>query len=127
MSIHFTLFNVFLRKITRFRYKDFAEEVKKETALGESSLKSIDISISEIRFTIIFKCFLIKLAAIRITPKKMIRIREKYIVKLNSAFFKGSFLLILRFPWEQQYLYRHKQKVKEYCFRLHKLPVKQRQ
>ena len=30
MSIHFTSFNVFLRKITHFRYKDFAEEGKKK-------------------------------------------------------------------------------------------------
>lgn len=35
MSIHFTSFNVFLRKITRFRYKDFAEEGKKETNFTE--------------------------------------------------------------------------------------------
>ena len=30
MSIHLNSFNVFLRKITHFRYKDFAEEGKKK-------------------------------------------------------------------------------------------------
>lgn len=35
MSIHFTSFNVFFRKITHFRYKDFAEEGKKRTCPHE--------------------------------------------------------------------------------------------
>ena len=39
MSIHFTSFNVFLRKITRFRYKDFAKEGKKETNFTERAVK----------------------------------------------------------------------------------------
>ena len=37
--MHFTSFNVFLRKITRFRYKDFAEEGKKETNFTERAVK----------------------------------------------------------------------------------------
>ena len=39
MSIHLNSFNVFLRKITRFRYKDFAEEGKKETNFTERAVK----------------------------------------------------------------------------------------
>jgi hypothetical protein len=39
MSIHFTSFNVFLRKITRFRYKDFAEEGKNKPISQRERLK----------------------------------------------------------------------------------------
>lgn len=47
MSIHFTSFNVFFRKITRFRYKGFAEEDKKETNFTERAVKKRPVLLKE--------------------------------------------------------------------------------
>ena len=47
MSIHFTSFNVFLRKITRFSYKEIAEEGKKETNFTERAVKKRPVLLKE--------------------------------------------------------------------------------
>ena len=47
MSIHFTSFNVFFRKITRFCYKDFAKEGKKETNFTERAVKKRPVLLKE--------------------------------------------------------------------------------
>jgi hypothetical protein len=47
MSIHFTSFNVFFRKITRFSYKDFAKEGKKETNFTERAVKKRPVLLKE--------------------------------------------------------------------------------
>ena len=45
--MHFTSFNVFLRKSTRFRYKYFAEEGKKETSFTKRAEKKRPVLLKE--------------------------------------------------------------------------------